>query len=150
MRDVEGPVDRHREADPDVARSAAAEVAIEVLMPTTRPSRSTSGPPELPGLIDASVWIMASMVAPRSSALTTPEVTVPLRLSGDPTAITGRPIRRSALTSRAAQGHLASARSTAMSSSASLPTTSAVTVRPEESTSRTLLALDTTWWLVST
>lgn len=33
-------------------------------MPTTRPSRSTSGPPELPGLIDASVWIMASAVAP--------------------------------------------------------------------------------------
>lgn len=28
-----------------------------VLMPTTRPERSTSGPPELPGLMAVSVWI---------------------------------------------------------------------------------------------
>ena len=31
-------------------------VRIEELMPTTRPARSTSGPPELPGLMAASVW----------------------------------------------------------------------------------------------
>jgi hypothetical protein len=31
-------------------------VAMEVLTPTTRPAVSTSGPPELPGLIAASVW----------------------------------------------------------------------------------------------
>ena len=31
-------------------------LAIEELMPTTEPFRSTSGPPELPGLIAASVW----------------------------------------------------------------------------------------------
>ena len=30
-------------------------LSIAVLMPTTLPSRSTSGPPELPGLIVASV-----------------------------------------------------------------------------------------------
>ena len=30
-------------------------LSMAVLMPTTRPSRSTSGPPELPGLIVASV-----------------------------------------------------------------------------------------------
>ena len=29
---------------------------IAVLMPTSRPVRSTSGPPELPGLMAASVW----------------------------------------------------------------------------------------------
>ena len=32
-------------------------VAIEALMPTTLPFRSTSAPPLLPGLIAASVWI---------------------------------------------------------------------------------------------
>ena len=30
---------------------------IAVLMPTRRPSRSTSAPPELPGLMAASVWM---------------------------------------------------------------------------------------------
>ncbi len=32
-------------------------VAIAVLMPTTLPPASSSGPPELPGLMAASVWI---------------------------------------------------------------------------------------------
>ena len=35
---------------------------ICVLMPTTRPSRSTRGPPELPGLIGASVWTTFGIV----------------------------------------------------------------------------------------
>ena len=39
------------ELDPD------SEVIIE-LMPTSLPSESTSAPPELPGLMVASVWIM--------------------------------------------------------------------------------------------
>jgi hypothetical protein len=30
---------------------------IAVLMPTSRPDRSTSAPPELPGLMAASVWM---------------------------------------------------------------------------------------------
>jgi hypothetical protein len=30
---------------------------IAVLMPTRRPVRSTSAPPELPGLMAASVWM---------------------------------------------------------------------------------------------
>ena len=30
---------------------------IMLLMPTSRPSRSTSAPPELPGLMAASVWM---------------------------------------------------------------------------------------------
>ena len=30
---------------------------LAVLMPTSRPCRSTSAPPELPGLIEASVWM---------------------------------------------------------------------------------------------
>jgi hypothetical protein len=35
-------------------------VMIAVLTPMTRPSTSTSGPPELPGLIAASVWRKSS------------------------------------------------------------------------------------------
>ncbi|SLA66416.1 Uncharacterised protein [Mycobacteroides abscessus subsp. abscessus] len=30
---------------------------MAVLMPISRPAESSSGPPELPGLIAASVWI---------------------------------------------------------------------------------------------
>ena len=33
---------------------------MAVLMPMTRPWRLSSGPPELPGLMDASVWMNAS------------------------------------------------------------------------------------------
>ena len=33
---------------------------IALLMPTTSPRLSSSGPPELPGLIDASVWMKSS------------------------------------------------------------------------------------------
>ena len=35
--------------------------AIIVLMPMTSPREFSSGPPELPGLIDASVWIAPSI-----------------------------------------------------------------------------------------
>src|SRR5206468_2544007 len=47
------------------AESPADSVAMALLTPITAPPESSSGPPELPGLIAASVW-MASM---RSSAL---------------------------------------------------------------------------------
>ena len=33
---------------------------MAVLMPMTRPRESTSGPPELPGLMEASVWMKSS------------------------------------------------------------------------------------------
>ena len=36
---------------------ADPRVAMAELTPMTSPSRSTSGPPELPGLMAASVWI---------------------------------------------------------------------------------------------
>ena len=58
-------VDRDGEADADVAALAdrlPPTVAIAELTPITSPSRLTSGPPELPGLIAASVW-MALMYA---------------------------------------------------------------------------------------
>jgi len=53
---------------------------MAVLIPITSPRRLTSGPPELPGLMDASVWMKFSYVAiptsARAVALTTPTVTV--------------------------------------------------------------------------
>lgn len=71
------------------------------------PLPSTSGPPELPGLIAASVWMalvivssfcwavafspMFSVVTGRSRAETMPVVTESARPSGLPSAITGSP-----------------------------------------------------------
>ncbi len=72
-------------------------VAICELTPITRPRPSISGPPELPGLIAASVWITFSIVKPlgasifRWSALTIPVVTVRSRPNGFPIATTGSP-----------------------------------------------------------
>ena len=64
------------------------------LTPTSSPFMLTSAPPELPGLIAASVWIASSTVfwfcasppaaTGRLSALTMPVVTVPSRPSGEP------------------------------------------------------------------
>ena len=55
---------------------------MAVLIPTTAATVVTSGPPELPGLSAASVWMMFSICRPvlarivRPVALTTPAVTV--------------------------------------------------------------------------
>src|ERR1700709_990653 len=71
-----------------------------VLMPITSEDDDTSGPPELPGLSAASVWITSSMVRPltdrieRPSAETTPEVTVDSKPKGVPMATTNWPRRR--------------------------------------------------------
>ena len=74
------------------------------LTPTSSPFMLTSAPPELPGLIAASVWIASSTVfwfcasppaaTGRLSALTMPVVTVPSRPSGEPIATTSWPTRR--------------------------------------------------------
>ena len=75
-RDEPHGVAGDREADP------CAAAIIAVLIPMTSPLVVTSGPPELPGLSAASVWMMSSISRPdrarseRPSALTTPEVTV--------------------------------------------------------------------------
>ena len=66
-------------------------------MPTTCPSVSRSGPPELPWLIAASVWIESGIVKcvrpsiDRCSALTIPLVTVSERPNGEPIATTPSP-----------------------------------------------------------
>src|ERR687897_507989 len=73
---------------------------IAVFIPTTRPEVSASGPPELPGLIAASVWMTFSMRRPlsplmeRPSALTTPAVTLRWKPKGLPMATTSWPTTR--------------------------------------------------------
>src|SRR2546429_9121943 len=76
--------------------------ATAVLMPTTRPDKSTRGPPLLPGLMAASDWTRLYNVSPdggtiaRSRALTTPTDTVapPFIARGLPMATTVSPMRR--------------------------------------------------------
>ncbi len=50
-----------------------APMMIAVLMPTTSPCEATSGPPELPGLSAASVWITSSIRRPDLRAQRTAE-----------------------------------------------------------------------------
>ena len=66
--------------------------STSVGMPTSRPSRSTRAPPLLPGLMAASVWISpSSPPTMRSTALTTPVVTVQPKPKGLPMATTCLP-----------------------------------------------------------
>ena len=74
---------------------------ISAFTPMTSPLMSARAPPELPGLMAASVWIMftatsASFCKGRSTALTTPEVTVPLSPKGLPMATATEPTAGSA------------------------------------------------------
>ena len=65
---------------------------IALLTPISRPALSSSGPPELPGLMAASVWITPTtsrklaVGSSRSSALTRPLVSVRCRPKGLPMA----------------------------------------------------------------
>ena len=89
-----GSRSRRRELD-------CVEVAIWALMPTTLPLASSSGPPELPGLIAASVCTTLSIEKlfgasiERPSAEMTPVVSVPSSRNGLPIAIAGWPTLRS-------------------------------------------------------
>ena len=72
---------------------------IAVLMPMTSPRMLSSGPPELPRLMAASVWMYSrsrpgiglSCVSTRPTALTTPTVTVFENENGLPIAMTQSP-----------------------------------------------------------
>src|SRR5260370_20838569 len=69
---------------------------IAVLMPITSPARLNIGPPELPRLIDASVWMKSSYgpaLMSRARAETMPTVTEPPRPNGLPIATTQSPTR---------------------------------------------------------
>src|SRR5664279_1043134 len=147
--------------------------AIAELMPVACPLMSTSGPPELPGLMAASVWmslITVSWLVPwpgsccccgcrcwselvrtgRLRAETMPEVTVADRPSGDPTATTPCPIFRSADVPRVAgvSPETPPAVITARSSVGSAPTTVAAAVVPSLNCTFRLVAPSMTWLLV--
>ena len=67
---------------------------IAVFIPITSPSRLNRGPPELPWLIDASVWIKSSYLVKLISLFLAdiiPDVTVPPNPKGFPIATTQSP-----------------------------------------------------------
>ncbi len=142
-----------------------SDAAIPVLIPTTRPCMSVMGPPELPGLMAASVWIdgnaapappsSSPKLAGRLSALTMPVVTEPLKPNGDPSATTGWPIRRLLDEPSVAAGRpdLFATLMTAVSVSGSRPRILALPVVPSLKTtmiepSSSSAATSTTWLLV--
>ncbi len=89
---------------------ACAELASAVLMPMTLPLRSRSGPPLLPGLMAASVWIRSSRPPlltsiDRFRPETTPVVTLFVYSpSGLPIAMTLWPCLRALLSPSGAVG----------------------------------------------
>ena len=108
---------------------------MAVLIPITLPSMFRSGPPELPGLIEASVWMKFSYVVTptrvRAVAEMIPTVTVRSRPNGLPMAMAHWPTRRwsESPSSAAGSGRGASTLSTAMSVLGSRPTSLAVNFR---------------------
>ncbi len=109
---------------------APPSVTIRVLIPITWPRVLSRGPPELPGLMAASVWIISTLVCwtPRGKSRplkdTTPTVTLLPRPKGLPIAITHSPTStwsESAI-SMTVRGSLGSIFSSATSVRASRPT----------------------------
>src|SRR6266540_3649922 len=141
---------------------------MKAFTPTTWPSTSTRGPPLLPGLMGASVW-MTSIGVPssacRAGALITPIVTVLARPCGLPTANTSWPACTGWSTASGSGGRpCASILSSARSVSGCTPTTRASYTRcragpvvrapmsPSGEGRRTRIrwAPRTTWWFVIT
>jgi hypothetical protein len=136
-------------------------VAICALIPITRPAASSRGPPELPGLIEASVWMTLEIWKPlgasiwRCLAETMPVVTVRERPKGLPMAIAGSPTLTSSESpsgsgwrSSTSEGSIFS---TARSVEGSRPRTFASICSPFSSKRTvTLSAPSTTWALVRT
>ena len=124
---------------------------IAVLIPTTRPWLSTSGPPLLPGFKATSVCRTPSISRPscarsvRPTALRTPALTVKEKPSGLPMAITSCPTRSVPLCPRSAAGKwLPSIWATARSVAGSLPITCPSCVLPSGSETETCRAFPTT------
>ena len=132
------------------------------LMPTSLPSRSSSGPPELPGLIAASVWMKSwimSSFAPGSRtparllADTMPLVTVLVNPNGEPMATTQSPTSSASESPNGTVGSFSPlstslSRITARSVSGSRPASDAVYSRPSLSFTLIVSAGSTTWLFV--
>ena len=118
-------------------------------MPTTSPSRLSSGPPELPRLIATSVWMKGTYccwLVLRPLALTMPAVTDCSKLNGEPIATTHSPGFSTLLSPSLSVGRFfASTFSRATSLSGSDPISSASNSR--RSAMRTMIssAFSTTW-----
>ena len=109
----------------------------------TRPAESSSGPPELPGLTAASVWITSEIEKPlgawiwRCLAETMPLVTVRSRPKGLPIATTGSPtsVLSESPSSSAVRSFDSSTSRRATSEEGSAPTSSASRCSPSSPTS---------------
>ena len=129
---------------------------MAVFTPIRSPFMSTSGPPELPGLIAASVWMNEeTLLAPmseRASAETMPLVTVWPTPNGSPIASTRSPTCTSVAVvdgeRPAAARPPASIFSTARSARGSSSSTLAGHSRRSEVTTVISCAPSMTWWLV--
>ena len=80
--------DRDREPDPGVSAERSNDDTVDA---TTSPLKFASAPPELPGLMEASVWIKGSSFLPgslRPKPLTMPKMAVCPRPNGFPMATT--------------------------------------------------------------
>ncbi|MNT30923.1 hypothetical protein D3C72_1667400 [compost metagenome] len=128
---------------------------MAVLMPTRLPFTSTSAPPELPGLMAASVWMKFSKVLMPSSllpsALMMPLVTVWPTPKGLPMASTWSPTSTDSELPSTITGSLSSViLRMARSVSGSVPITWALDLRPSVRVTSMSSAASTTWLLVST
>ncbi len=129
---------------------------IAVFTPIRSPFMSTSGPPELPGLIAASVWMneekLLTPVSERERAETMPLVTVWPTPNGSPIASTRSPTCTSAASSIAITGSFSapgSIFSTARSARGSSSNTLAGHSRRSAVTTVISWAPSITWWLVT-
>src|SRR6201999_156545 len=139
--------------------SALPSVAIWSTTPITSPSPSSSGPPELPGLTAASVWIAWATVKPlgasivRSSPETTPVEKLQAYTKGAPIAATEAPTlsaEESPSSSGWSSSPSGSKRIAARSLASSVPSTSALRVLPSWRITSTEVASSTTWAAVTT
>src|SRR5437588_286270 len=132
-------------------------LVIDSVMPISRPWVSRSAPPELPGLIAASVWIRSPPVPPALELLrcrpeTMPSVSVPERPKGAPIAYTWSPTWTLSELPRLIGCRceaLTSTRSTARSALESDPRRVAAAVVPSLNETVIRWAPATTWALVT-
>ena len=124
------------------------------LMPITSPSMLKSGPPELPLLMGASVWMKSSYgpaLMLRLRAETMPAVTVEPMPKGSPMAITQSPMRALSLSPNlvAGSGFFGFTFSSARSVLMSRPTSLAGRVVSSLSTTLICSPFSITWLLVT-
>ena len=131
--------------------------AIWELTPITRPCASSSGPPELPGLIGASVWMTESIWKPSGAWMwrpvpdTMPAVVVCESPNGEPIATASCPVRTvvESASESALSRRPTSTFTTARSEERSTPVTRPVAVSSSANCTWTVVALPTTCALVT-